>query len=127
MSTRATYQIKSGFSAATVYIHHDGYPSGAADYFMKAEFLQEKTDRSFLNCFLWANKGAEITESHEVHGDTEYRYNLYRSNNIWRIEALKRPNYASDQFEVFFTGKLGEFYFNHMADTPLVMDSGVKW
>ena len=37
MSTRANYIFKSGRKTlATFYIHHDGYPEGAAEYFHKA-------------------------------------------------------------------------------------------
>ena len=86
MSTRATYKI----GHQTFYIHHDGYQEGAAMYFynMVAESHRniyagtehEKYNRSpsgGYEChFLRANSGAEFTENHQAHGDTEFRYTL---------------------------------------------------
>ena len=77
MSTRATYHFTATehHQAITFYIHHDGYPAGAAHYF--ASMLALDNERGGWPCmFLRANDGAEITASHEAHGDTEYRYTL---------------------------------------------------
>jgi YD repeat-containing protein len=78
MSTRATYRIKPACdwqTAATIYIHHDGYEAGAAHYL--ASMLACDNDRGGWVCmFIRANDGAELTERHEAHGDTEYRYDL---------------------------------------------------
>ena len=77
MSTRATYTFSNTALAGedvTVYIHHDGYPMGAAEYFRKA--MDEKIDsgRQLLEAFIAANDRAMITRCHEAHGDTDYRY-----------------------------------------------------
>jgi len=77
MSTRATYTFSNTALAGediTVYIHHDGYPMGAAEYFRKA--MDEKLDsgRQLLEAFIAANDRAMITRCHQAHGDTEYRY-----------------------------------------------------
>jgi hypothetical protein len=73
MSTRATYQFNGGH---TVYIHHDGYPTGAAVYFYN--MLTHPNERGgFATRFIRANDGAELTGSHDSHGDTDYRYTLY--------------------------------------------------
>lgn len=46
MSTRANYIFKSGRKTlATFYIHHDGYPKGAADYFPKCTASRRWYDR----------------------------------------------------------------------------------
>ncbi len=79
MSTRATYQFKSdrnsGTPGACIYVHHDGYSEGAAEYF--ALMLAHSNKRGGMACqFLRANEGAELTGSHESHGDTEYRYTV---------------------------------------------------
>lgn len=84
MSTRATY----GFSSSekpdiTLYIHHDGYPEGAAVYIRNA--LREpsgyasRQDYLTAESFIRANGRAEITRSHERHGYTEYRYDFVPS------------------------------------------------
>ena len=77
MSTRATYQFSNTSLAGedvTVYIHYDGYPLGAAGYFLAA--MNEKMDsgKPLLEAFITANDGALITRDHEAHGDTDYRY-----------------------------------------------------
>lgn len=65
MGTRATYKWTRG--ATTVYNHYDNYPTGARKHLMGT-----RTAEDFLN----RNQRAEITESHEVHGDTEWRYTI---------------------------------------------------
>jgi hypothetical protein len=87
MSTRATYQFISEWSGThTVYIHHDGYPEGAAEYFTKengAPIVKVET-------FLRSNEKAELTKSHEIHGDSEFRYTV-KSGTCWRKSALVSP------------------------------------
>ena len=109
MSTRATYQIKSGFSTATLYIHHDGYFQGAASYFKDTLDLMRITDRPLLPCFLWANERAELTTGHQAHGDTEYRYDLEKEAGIWIVTAYKRMSYDSNEFQMEWMGPLSDF------------------
>ncbi len=83
MSTRATYQFKADkkdYSAgATIYIHYDGYPEGAAAYF-HAMLIAENQRGGLVTRFIRANELAELTDSHEAHGDTEYRYTVTNQN-----------------------------------------------
>ena len=80
MGTRATYKIEK----TTFYIHYDGYEEGAAQYFLNMVRAQSEIDRNGMPTnrggnaenFLRANRLAEFTESHELHGDTEYEYDL---------------------------------------------------
>lgn len=85
MATRATYQIDK----LTFYCHWDGYPTGAAQRFanmVKAHtvpaagelHLSSVVDRrgGFAFAFIRGNLDAEPTESHQAHGDTEFRYTL---------------------------------------------------
>jgi hypothetical protein len=109
MSTRATYQIKSGFSTATLYIHHDGYLSGAAEYFKDTIDLMRISGRPLLPCFLWVNERAELTAGHEAHGDTEYHYDLEREAGVWIVTAYKRKSYDSSDFEMEWSGPLSNF------------------
>lgn len=77
MSTRGTYQFNSGNvyeGITTVYIHHDNYPKGAARYFYKT--LLNPSQGNLATQFIRANPNAEITVSHDIHGDTEYQYNI---------------------------------------------------
>ena len=109
MATRATYQIKTPLNTSTVYIHYDGYLPGAAEYFRNAIDLMRISGRQFLPCFLWANENAEMTKSHDWHGDTEYRYDLERSAGVWMVTAYKRQSYNSDVFEMQWSGPLSNF------------------
>ena len=72
MSTRANYIfLKNNISLCTAYIHYDGYPAGAADYFQKALLLGDgRIDNP--KEFLRANPEAEICTG--IHGDIEYLY-----------------------------------------------------
>ena len=71
MSTRANYIFKSGRKTlAAFYIHHDGYPEGAAEYFHKA-LIYGKGKINSPDIFLRANDACEISC---IHGDIEYLY-----------------------------------------------------
>lgn len=113
MSTRATYQftgertpgLNHSTPTVTLYIHHDGYPEGAACYFWNMHHATSR-DRAPLVCFLRANECAELTESHEAHGDTEYRYTLRGS---FLTASHRRLSDESRQFVGFFAGELHEF------------------
>ena len=78
MSTRATYLFKANdFSPETcLYIHHDGYEAGAAQYFNSALYYHGKRRNITAETMIRANDRAELTHSHESHGDTEYRYTI---------------------------------------------------
>ena len=84
MSTRATYRFKRSPSTpeylvtdVTFYIHHDGYPTGAYEYFKKmSEYQCDAPNASAADKFIKANDRAEITRGHEYHDDTDYQYTL---------------------------------------------------
>jgi hypothetical protein len=112
MSTRATYQFKSkeGFNT-TFYIHHDGYPEGAAQYLVN---MLNKTylDKVDANTFFRANEGTELTKSHDYHGDTEYRYTI-DSNGIVAEEVIYDDSNDA-RTKIIFTGSVGEFINKHL-------------
>ncbi len=104
MSTRATYQFLSEFGGkTTIYIHHDGYLEGAAHYFFEAARYRETyfdperayagrgARGSLVDWFLRGNDNAEVTASHECHGDTEYRYTVWADGTL---KVLARINYG---------------------------------
>lgn len=75
MSTRATYEFKEKKAPTfCVYIHHDGYPEGAAAYFYNT--LINPSKGNFATQFIRCNEGAELTKNHAQHGDTEYQYTI---------------------------------------------------
>ena len=115
MATRATYQFKTGFTTSTVYIHWDGYLAGAADYFQEALNLRGDSKRDLFACFVWANDQATMTDGHEAHGDTDYRYNVERKNGEYHLEAYQRTDYSSNHFERVFIGTLEDFIYISLA------------
>ena len=102
MSTRANYIFKSGRKTlATFYIHHDGYPEGAASYFQNALILGNGKINS-PDLFLRANENCEISD---IHGDIEYLYefniktqmiNCYAVYFTDNYKMLKSPRYKED-------------------------------
>jgi len=121
MSTRATYEIEG----RTFYIHHDGYPEGAASYLynmVKALTDVDTTGKNFdiFNhrmcrgglefAFIRGNGNAEPTESHDAHGDTEYRYTVSTVNGLPILLAEERcGDWSNPSWQVFFHGPLTEF------------------
>ena len=100
MATRATYQFVSEWAGThTAYIHHDGYPEGAAQYFLNGD-----APIFNINAFIRANQKAEMTASHEIHGDTEYRYTIQGSHLL----AQKRINFTNE-FETIWDSSLQTF------------------
>ncbi len=75
MATRAVYSF-TGFPEAPVrhlYLHHDGYPTGAAWRFATA--LRERPAAAqFLAAFLRSQPGAEALAGPEQAADADYRY-----------------------------------------------------
>ena len=93
MSTRATYEFRTErpsfmeqFEPTFVYKHHDGYPAGAAGHLQCVSELPPHGKKTKTNgglhheaaVFVKDNvkrvRDIEFTDSHEIHGDTEYRY-----------------------------------------------------
>lgn len=77
MATRAVYSF-TGFPGAPVrhlYLHHDGYPTGAAWRFATA--LREQQEiAAFLAAFLSTQPGAEPLAAPEQAADADYRYQV---------------------------------------------------
>lgn len=126
MSTRATYQIEISLgSSVTFYVHHDGYPEGAASYF-HAAICHHATGRgSLADSFLRANDGAELTPGHSAHGDTEYRYTVDRELKI-RAEKVDYDGNA----ETFYYGPLLQFvnkYSVAFGCDPLYQPKGRRY
>lgn len=77
MATRAVYSF-TGFPGPSdhhLYLHHDGYPTGAAWRFAAA--LRDARDASaFFSAFLCTQPKAEPLASPEQAADAEYRYRV---------------------------------------------------
>ncbi len=108
MSTRATYEFQDDNYRGnfTIYIHHDGYPEGAAGYLQAALRL---VDGGLPERMLRANRWAELTGSHDSHDDTEYRYTIRGGEDGPGATILAEKVDGNDNWTIFFTGSLGEF------------------
>jgi hypothetical protein len=86
MSTRANYIFKSGRKTlATFYIHHDGYPEGAAGYFQNALLLGDGMIDS-PDVFLRANDRCESTTC--IHGDIDYLYEFNIKDQTIKVFSI---------------------------------------
>ena len=113
MSTRATYKFISEWAGThTAYIHHDGYPMGAAGY-LSNDAVINKYNRDAManpivapitniNTFIRANKHAEMTQDHDSHADTDYRYTI-KGGCIIAEERVR------DRFKTFWEGDIEDF------------------
>ena len=99
MSTRATYLLSTAYSNDKIcfYIHTDGYPEGAANYFHNMHHCKN-SKTGFAGRFFRANAKTEFTTCHETHTDTEFRYTL---NKHGELKAYKK-RIIDDQWEIFY-------------------------
>ena len=104
MSTRATYLFNRDGVKTCFYIHHDGYPEGAAVYFYN--MLKCDSAGGFKERFMRANLRAEITKSHAAHGDTEFHYTFNENTNQLLVMLV---GFDSDKGETVFSGDLADF------------------
>ena len=127
MSTRATYQFRSSREAnfghshptVTFYIHYDGYPDGAACYLADAVLYTAKDCHGGLVAnFLRANPLAEFTDSHEIHGDTEWRYTVTRVKDAETLLVQEREsgNWDNPTWREYFNGPLANFLNIHAKE-----------
>ena len=111
MSTRATYQIEE----VTFYIHYDGYQEGAAGYFLNMIESNSAIDKNGMplnrggpvEAFIRGNRLAEFTESHDLHGDTEFEYTLKGTH------LTVRAGYGEEKRQVY-SGELSKFVNKHL-------------
>ncbi len=89
MSTRAMYEFKDDSGKRTVYVHHDGYPTGAAEKFSATlksglawELPRFEADE-FAAAFIAANKkqagSVRLLHGPEEATDIEYYYIVSQS------------------------------------------------
>lgn len=135
MSTRANYIFKSGRKTlATFYIHHDGYPEGAAEYFHKA-LIYDNGKINSPDAFLRANDACEISC---IHGDIEYLYEFNiktQKLKVFKIDFSETGNEKSlyivddiymfiNRYSVVFhsSAKLHEYRYKY----PWKSDSAIE-
>lgn len=106
MSTRATYDFPAQHTC--LYIHHDGYEAGAAQYMYDA--WQASTANSVTaESMIRGCPRAEITGSHDDHGDTQYRYTFGPAHQL----HAETRDLNTDTWSLVFRGPWYEFVNQH--------------
>ena len=118
MATRATYTFKSSSGDRHIYIHWDGYPEGAARYFKNMMDLRAEQRKSLSDLrgglteqFIRANRGAEFTKHWEVHGDTEWHYEITGSLEAVSLKVFKLSwdDVGDRRGVAFFQGSMDDY------------------
>lgn len=137
MSTRAVYTFIDGEDSYPVYKHHDGYPSGAAQWIAAALPYAWPLPRfeaaEFAAAFIAGNKPAPkayggnvqqggavyMTQGRNVHGDLDYAYEIRFDGKDLRVTCLEhKPMMVTprlcgqgevDGYKQTFEGTLAEF------------------
>ena len=114
MSTRACYTFIDSDNTFHVYKHHDGYPSGAAEFIKLAIAKAWKLPRfeaaDFGAAFVAANKdgggGVYLTSHYRNHGDLEYRYEIGNDGTPGDFTPIVRAYraQAGRKWKKFFEG-----------------------
>lgn len=136
MATRATYSITNNNGiTAHLYIHWDGYETGAAAYFYAAltNAAGIEGNGGFAEQMLRANSGAELTSRPEHHGDTEFHYDIDSKMNLhahaYRYqdgERKKVPVFVGDIFS--FINRYNEQIENFQPFKPVTRRfAGSRW
>ncbi|MFM7266419.1 MAG: hypothetical protein ACKOZW_12690 [Cyanobium sp.] len=94
MATRAVYSF-TGFPKAPVrhlYLHHDGYPTGAAWRFATA-LREQAAAAEFLAAFLRSQPSALVLTGPEDAADADYRYRVEFCGGVdpaLRVQSWRR-------------------------------------
>ena len=107
MSTRATYQFNDHGCTTTVYVHQYGYPQGAAAFFLAMHHA--RSGKGHAVDFIRSNGLAEITKSHDAHGDTDYQYTIKKDGELKAVRILRDFSKDTRTKEIFFTGQYTRF------------------
>ena len=113
MRTRAVYTFTDSDDTFHIYIHCDGYPEGAAQYFANLRKFYNGKIKNFVAMeigasFVYVNKtrygNVYLTKHYNNHGDLEYRYELKTDENGCILTAYTMPDNMP-----FFSGNLDLF------------------
>jgi hypothetical protein len=123
MSTRAIYSFRDQSDTYHVYVHYDGYPSGAAAYFkrwldsgLSWELPRFEADEAAAG-FVAANKtgqgGVRLVKNRTDCVDVEYGYRIYQDDdNRLCVQCVTANYWDSIYEEVIFDGDMDTFIMN---------------
>jgi hypothetical protein len=130
MSTRAIYTFKGFGETYHIFKHHDGYPSGAAQWLERALDYAWPLPRyepdDFAAAFVAANKtrggGIRIAKSRTQCKDVEFGYTIYPLEQKMRsaypqlnagqlmVEVVSTDYWDGKKERLIFKGSLTEFF-----------------
>ena len=126
MGTRAVYTFNDGSDRFHVYKHWDGYPLGAASFFMNAIPYAWGGTRfeamDFAAAFIAGNKkegGGDVyfTKGPNAHGDLEYIYELHQNKLGGLMIKAFHVDWDDEKKKIikkrFFNGSLFRFIDNY--------------
>jgi hypothetical protein len=105
MGTRAVLTFKDRYNSFSVYQHYDGYPEHTLPAIEAAKEYAWELPRfeasDFAAAFIAANKqkgGGNIyfTDTHESHGDLEYRYEIEGKEKKLFVKIYKVEEYDEE-------------------------------
>lgn len=130
MSTCATYEIYDDYNDLDVcfYVHYDNYPEGAALYFQRMldyRGMKEKEHLklSYAEAFFRANSEAHFTKGHSWHEDTEYQYNIIKTEDNGYILEGRELCPDTMTSEKFFEGSVEDFIKLYKEDLQITEKS----
>ena len=122
MSTRAVYTFKDEYdNTHHVYKHHDGYPSGAVEFILKALDKSWKLPRfeasEFAAAFIAANKdeggGVYFSKGPEDHGDLSYKYEVTAKDDVLQIKVFEKT-YPGKDYRLVDEGPAGALWSKYL-------------
>lgn len=120
MGTRAIYRFTDNEGTYAVYKHYDGYPTGAAEFLLKAFGKAWKLPRYEANelaaSFVAANKedegGVRLMNDPDADWGQDYVYDVFQAKNGQMI--VKVYNGVVSDNSIYFYGRLKDFCLQEM-------------
>src|SRR6056297_723711 len=120
MSTRAIYTFEDAQDEAQIFVHHDGYPVGAASYFKKWQaaglswpaprFEADEAAAGFVAAIKTGPGGVRVSGSRFAHGDVEFGYRLSMRGDALHVQCAVTDYWGDAPAEhVVFDGPLSTF------------------
>jgi hypothetical protein len=120
MSTRAIYSFIDATDTYHVYVHYDGYPSGAANYFKRwldsnlswelPRFEADEAAAGFIASIKTRQGNVRIAKNRTDAVDVEYGYRIYQDNdNRLCVQCVTTNYWGVLHEEGIFDGAMDTF------------------
>ena len=119
MGTRSTYTFKDDNGEYTVYVHYDGYATGAAENLAATlasgkiwelpSFEADEFAAGFIAAIKERGGNVRLTTSPQQHADIEFSYTITQKDGELKIMVQSVNNWDGWQSETLWVGPLDEF------------------